>query len=104
MDESEALAIVEKAWACWAAGDLDGLLGYFNPDGVLITTGRSPVSGPARRRLEERGHAGTAQRRDANFFGTEVNCAARPELRTIGAVRTRPMAGLGRRRRASQQP
>ena len=48
MDKAEALAIVEKAWDCWVAGDLDGLLRYFNPDGVLITSGRSPVSGVAR--------------------------------------------------------
>jgi ketosteroid isomerase-like protein len=48
MDKSEALAIVEKAWDRWVAGDLDGLLEYFNPDGVLITSGRSQVSGEAR--------------------------------------------------------
>jgi ketosteroid isomerase-like protein len=48
MDKSEALAVVEKAWDRWVAGDLDGLLEYFNPDGVLITSGRSQVSGEAR--------------------------------------------------------
>lgn len=48
MDKSEALTIVEKAWDCWVAGDVDGLLGYFNPDGVLITSGRSQVSGEVR--------------------------------------------------------
>ena len=26
MDKSEALTIVEKAWDCWVAGDVDGLL------------------------------------------------------------------------------
>lgn len=48
MDNSEALSVVQKAWDCWVAGDLDGLLGYFHPDGVLITTGRSQISGPVR--------------------------------------------------------
>jgi ketosteroid isomerase-like protein len=48
MGKSEALTTVEKAWDCWVAGDLDGLIGYFNPDGVLITSGRSQVSGEIR--------------------------------------------------------
>lgn len=48
MDKSEAVTVVQKAWDCWVAGDLDGLLGYFTPDCVLITSGRSQVSGEVR--------------------------------------------------------
>ena len=48
MDKSEAVTVVQKAWDCRVAGDLDGLLGYFTPDCVLITSGRSQVSGEVR--------------------------------------------------------
>ena len=48
MAQSPALTVVEKAWDCWVAGDLDGMLGYFNPDAVLINSGRSRVSGEVR--------------------------------------------------------
>lgn len=50
MAKSATLAAVENAWDRWVAGDLDGMLEYFNPDGVLIISGRSQLSG------EFRGH------------------------------------------------
>ena len=43
-----ALAVAQEAWDKWAAGDLDGFVKLFEPDGVWTNWGNNRVSGPKR--------------------------------------------------------
>jgi uncharacterized protein len=45
MTESGALAVVQQAWDCWVAGDLDGFLAVWDGDGVWTMPGNSQLSG-----------------------------------------------------------
>src|SRR5262245_2443096 len=45
MTESAALTVVQQAWDCWVAGDLDGFLAVWDADGVWTMPGNSQLSG-----------------------------------------------------------
>lgn len=49
-----ALDVAKRAWDCWVAGDLDGFLALWEPDGVWTNSGHSQISGP------RQGHAAIA--------------------------------------------
>ena len=44
----DALTVVQRAWDCWVAEDLEGFLACWAPDGVWTMQGRSQISGPSR--------------------------------------------------------
>jgi ketosteroid isomerase-like protein len=51
MPDTTALVVVREAWEKWVAGDLDGFVKLFDPDGVWNNAGHNRISGP------RRGHA-----------------------------------------------
>ena len=45
MTDATPLAVARDAWDKWVAGDLEGFLGLWNPNGVWTNSGHSQVSG-----------------------------------------------------------
>jgi uncharacterized protein len=48
MADQSALAVVQQAWDCWVAGDLEGFVALWDADGVWTNPGESQIAGPRR--------------------------------------------------------
>ena len=80
-----ALAVATEAWRLWVAGDLEGLLELWKPDGVWTNSGRSAISGqqigvPAMREFVKR----VFELSEGTLVGQPIEIAAASEGTALG--------------------